>query len=141
MKTTLQFLGLNIHSSWYRLLEQHVDYWQRLAAVTATEVVMERQLQGRPAYRVQVHLEVSGGVLHAETIAHTLKAALLMASQELETQIQARKARRVARRASQQHPGPVADGGLIVQLPVPEGGKPSITAALPVLPCQEVSLT
>ena len=105
MKTTLQFLGLNIHSSWYRLLEQHVDYWQRLAAVTATEVVMERQRNGRPAFRVQVRLQVSGGTLHSDTIAGTLKAALIAVTQDLERQIQDRQTRRVERRANGRRPG------------------------------------
>ena len=100
MKTTLQFLGLNIHNSWYRLLEQHVEHWQRLTTVTAMDVVMERQHEGRPAFRVQVRLEASSGNLHTDAIARTPKAALLMVSKDLESQIQARKAQRAERRAS-----------------------------------------
>jgi ribosome-associated translation inhibitor RaiA len=93
-------VGLDIHGSSYRLVEQHVDYWQRLTAVTATEVVLERQHQGRGAFRVWARLEVSGENLQVEAISSTLKAALLMASQDLEAQIQARKAIRAERRAS-----------------------------------------
>ncbi len=99
MRTTIEFLNLNIHNSWYRMLDQHVNHWQRLTAVSATEVIMERQLDGRPAFRVQVHLEVSSGTLHAEAIAHTLKAALVEATQDLERQIQDRQNQRIERRA------------------------------------------
>jgi ribosome-associated translation inhibitor RaiA len=123
MKTTLQFLGLDIHSSYYRMLEQHVDYWQRLTAVTATDVVMERQPQGKAAYRVQVRLEVSGGDFHTGAIARTLKAALLLASRDLETQIQTRKAKRVERRASNHHAGPAPAGRVILEPLVLDGGK------------------
>ena len=101
MKTTLRFMDLNIHNSWHRMLEQHVDHWQRLTAVTATEVVMERQRDGRPAFRVQVRLEVPGGTLRAEAIARTLKAALVEATQGLERQIQDRQTQRMERRASE----------------------------------------
>ncbi len=45
MKTTLQFVGLTVRSSWYRLLDQHLDYWQRLATVASSEVFMERPPQ------------------------------------------------------------------------------------------------
>ena len=105
MKTTLRFLNLNIHNSWYRMLEQQVDHWQRLTAVTATEVVMERQRDGRPAFRVEVRLEVSGGALRAEAVARTLKAALVEVTQDLEHQIQARQTQRMKRRASERQPG------------------------------------
>jgi len=101
MRTTIEFLNLNIHNSWYRMLDQHVDHWQRLTAVSATEVIMERQLDGRPAFRVQVRLEVSGGTLHTEATARTLKAALVEATQDLERQVQDRQTRRVARRANE----------------------------------------
>jgi ribosome-associated translation inhibitor RaiA len=104
MKTTFQFLGLSVPGSCYRLLEQHVDYWQRLTTVTATEVVMDRQIQSRPTYRVQVRLEVAGGTLHAEATTRALKTALLAASKALEAQIEARKASRIARRANRLPP-------------------------------------
>ena len=120
MKTTLQFLDLNIHNSWYRMLEQHVDYWQRLTSVTATDVVMERQPQGKPGFRVRARLAVSGGDFHAEAIARTLKAALHTASQDLETQIQARKAQRLERRANNHPSMPVPNGGFVFGSIVPD---------------------
>lgn len=95
MKTTLQFQDLKIHNSWHRLLEENLEHWARLTAVTAAEVIMDRQREGRPAFRVQVRLETSGGRLHAEGIAPSLKAALLKVSEDLEAQIRARKARRL----------------------------------------------
>lgn len=100
MKTTIQFLDLNIHNSWHHMIEQHVDHWQRLTTVTATEVVMERQRNGRPAIRVQVRLEAPGGTLHAEAIARTLSAALNEATHSLERQVQDRQTQRVERRTA-----------------------------------------
>lgn len=101
MKITFRFLNLNIHNSWYRILEQHVEHWQRLTAVTATEVVLERQREGRAAFRVQARLAVAGGILHAEAVARTLKAALLETTHDLERQIQDRQNQRVQRRANE----------------------------------------
>ena len=83
------------------MLEQHVDHWQRLTAVSATEVVMERQHEGKPAFRVQVSLKVSGPDLHTEAKGRTLKAALIEATQDLERQIQDRQTQRLERRASE----------------------------------------
>jgi ribosome-associated translation inhibitor RaiA len=140
MRTTLQFLGLATRSSYYRMLEQHLDYWQRLTAVTATNVVMERQPRGRASYRVQVRLEVAGGEFHTEAIARTLKAALLLANRGLETQIQARKARRIAQRASHQYTESVSHVGLIDQPSIPHTGRPELLGALPLPPCHEVGL-
>lgn len=100
MKTTLQFQDLKIHNSWHRLLEENLEHWQRLTAVTATDVILDRHREGRPAFRVQVRLEASGGRLYAEAIAHSIKAALLKVSEDLEAQIRARKAKRVELRAS-----------------------------------------
>jgi ribosome-associated translation inhibitor RaiA len=100
MRTTIEFLNLNIHNSWYRMLDQHVDHWQRLTTVSATQVIMERQLDGKPAFRVQVRLEVPGGTLRTEATARTLRAALVEATQDLERQVQSRQTQRVERRAS-----------------------------------------
>jgi ribosome-associated translation inhibitor RaiA len=101
MKTTLQFLDLHIHNSWYPMLEQYLDHWQRLTAVTASEVVMERERDGRPTFHVRVSLKVSGPDLHTEANGPTLKAALIEATQDLERQIQGRQTQRVERRASE----------------------------------------
>ena len=101
MKTTLQFLSLSIHDSWYPVLEQHLDHWQRLTAASATEVVMEGQREDRPTFRVQVSLKGSGPDLHTEAKGHTINAVLLEATQNLERQIQACQTQRVERRASE----------------------------------------
>jgi ribosome-associated translation inhibitor RaiA len=101
MNTTLRFLNLNIHGSWHGMIEQQVAYWHSLTAVTATELLLERQHNGRAAFRVQVRLEVSGGNLHAEAVARTLKLALIGASRDLEHQIQNHQNQRVERRAHQ----------------------------------------
>ncbi len=54
-------MNLKIHTSWHRLLEQRVDYRQCLTAVTATELIMERQPQSRTASLIQVRPDISGG--------------------------------------------------------------------------------
>jgi ribosome-associated translation inhibitor RaiA len=108
MKTTLQFLSLTVHNSWYRLLEQHLDRWQRLTAITATDVVVERQREGGPTFHVQVLLKVAGPDLHTEASGRTLKAALMGATQDLECQIQDRQMQRLQRRARERQLGAAA---------------------------------
>lgn len=125
MKTTLQFLGFSIHSSAQRVLDEHLDLWQRLTAVTSTEVVLERQLEPRQTFRVLVHLEVTDEVLHAEAAAASLKGALLAASQDLENQIQTRNARRVERKAVNPCSGPASARALIFGPFLPEAGAPA----------------
>lgn len=132
MKTTFQFNDLNIRSSWYPMLEQHVDYWQRLTAVTATEVVLERQHYGKSGFRVQVRLELSEGSVLAEGTASNLKSALLMASGELETKIQARKARRREGRAHASPPGQEASNEAIIQGLSPEISNLACQTVLPL---------
>ena len=100
MKTTLRLLNFDLTSSWRRLLEQHVDQWQRLAAVSATEVVLERQHTAKPGFRLQVRLETSAGPLQVEAVAPSLRAALLEATRVLERQIHHRQDQRVERRAA-----------------------------------------
>ena len=83
----------------------------------AAEVVLEHQREARPAFRVQVRVEVPGPGIHAKATRHTrqaallihgpalhaeardntLEAALLKATQDLEHQLQARQLRRMER--------------------------------------------
>lgn len=109
MKTTVRFLNLEIHNSWHRVVEQHLDHWRRLTAVHATEVVIERQYVGRPAIRVEARLQVAGGSLHAEATARALRPALAETTRDLERQIQDRQTRRLDRRAGERQGGIAAD--------------------------------
>jgi ribosome-associated translation inhibitor RaiA len=121
MKTTLRYLSLKAQATWHRQVEEQLKHLHSLTAITAAEVVLEHQRAAKPAFRVQVRLEVPGPGLHAKATRHTrdaallihgpalhaeardntLQAALLKASQDLEHQIQARQLRRLERGKSQ----------------------------------------
>jgi ribosome-associated translation inhibitor RaiA len=121
MKTTLRYLSLNAQATWHRQVEEQLQHLHSLTPITAAEVVLEHQRATKPAFRVQVCLEVPGpGVhakaarhtreaalmihgpgLHAEARGNTLEAALLKATRDLQHQVQARRLRRLARGKSQ----------------------------------------
>jgi len=121
MKTTLRYLSLKAQATWHRLVEEQLQHLHSLTEITAADVVLEHQREGKPAFRVQVRLEVPGPglhpkatrhardgallihgpALHADAAGYTLEAALLKATRELENQIQARKLRRLERGKSQ----------------------------------------
>ena len=117
MKTTLRYLSLNAQATWHRQVEEQLQHLHGLTAITAAEVILEHQQAAKPAFRVQVRLEVPGPglhpksnrhtrqaallihgpALHAEARDNTLEAALLKATQDLEHQVQVRALRRVKR--------------------------------------------
>ena len=121
MKTTLRYLTLNAQATWHRQVEAQLQHLHSLTPITAAEVVLEHQREAKPAFRVQVRLEVPGPGLHAKATRHTrqaalllhgpalhaeardntLEAALLKATQNLEHQVQARQLRRLERGKSQ----------------------------------------
>src|SRR2546427_13282872 len=78
MKTTLRYLTLNAQATWHRQVEEQLKHLHSLTAITAAEVVLEHQLEARPAFRVQVRLEVPGPGIHAKATRHTRQAALLI---------------------------------------------------------------
>jgi ribosome-associated translation inhibitor RaiA len=102
-------------------VEEQLKHLHGLTAITSADVVLEHQREAKPAFRVQVRLEVPGQgahakatrhtrqaarlihgpALHAEARDNTLEAALLKATQDLEHQVQARKLRRLERGKSQ----------------------------------------
>ena len=121
MKTTLRYLSLNAQATWHRQVEEQLKHLHSLTAITAAEVVLEHQRDAKPAFRVQVELEVPGPGAHAKATRHTregallvhgpalhaqardntLEAALLKATQNLERRIRARQLRRLERGKSQ----------------------------------------
>src|SRR2546428_2557452 len=78
MKTTVRYLSLNAQASWHRQVEEQLKHLHSLAAITAAEVVLEHQREAKPAFRVQVRLEVPGPGLHPKATRHTRQAALLI---------------------------------------------------------------
>ena len=121
MKTTLQYLSLKAQATWHRQVEQQLKRLHSLTPITSAKVILEHQREAKPAFCVQVRLEVPGPGVHAEATRHTreaallvhgpalhaeardntLEAALLKATQDLEHQIQAHKLRRLNRGKSQ----------------------------------------
>ena len=117
MKTAVRYLSLNAQATWHRQVEEQLKHLLSLTAITSAEVVLEHQREAKPAFRVQVRLEVPGPgahvkatrhmresallihgpAVHAEARDHTIEAALLKATQDLEHQVQARKLRRLNR--------------------------------------------
>ena len=117
MKTTLRYLSLNAQAAWHRQVEEQLKHLHSLTAITTAEVVLEHQREAKPAFRVQVRLEVPGPglhpkaarhsrqaallihgpALHAEARDNTLEAALLKATQDLENQLLTRQLRRLER--------------------------------------------
>jgi len=121
MKTTLRYLSLNAQATWHRQVEEQLKHLHSLTPITAAEVVLEHQREAKPAFRVQVRLEVPGPGLHTKATRHTrraallihgpdlhaeasdntLEAALLKATRDLEHQVHARQLRRLERGKSQ----------------------------------------
>lgn len=117
MKTTLRYLSLNAQATWHRQVEEQLKHLHGLTAINSAEVVLEHQHETKPAFRVQVRLEVPGPspnakstrhtrkaelllhgpALHAEAKDNTLEAALLKATQDLEHQIKAHQLRHLER--------------------------------------------
>jgi ribosome-associated translation inhibitor RaiA len=117
MKTILRYLSLNAQATWHRQVEEQLKHLHSLTAITSADVVLEHQRAAKPAFRVQIRLEVPGPVTHAKATHHTrqvelllhgpalhaeardntLEAALLKATQDLEHQVQTRKLRRLER--------------------------------------------
>ena len=121
VKTTLRYLSLNAQATWHRQVEEQLQHLHSLTPITAADVVLEHQREGKSAFHVQVRLEVPGPGLHAKATRHTregallihgpalhaeargntLEAALLKATRNLEHQVQTRQLRRLERDRSQ----------------------------------------
>ena len=77
MKTTLRYLSLNAQTTWHRQVEAQLKHLHSLTAITAAEVVLEHQREAKPAFRVQVRIEVPGPAIHTRATRHTRRATLL----------------------------------------------------------------
>jgi ribosome-associated translation inhibitor RaiA len=98
MNIKLRYSGLNPRSSWRALAETHLNKLQGLAASASAQTTLEWQRESKPAFRVQVQLEVPGPDYHAEARDHTLQAALIKVAKNLERQIRLRMHQRADRR-------------------------------------------
>ena len=94
LKIMVRYRGLNARAVWQALVERELRKLQNLAAIASARVTLEWNHEVRPAFRVAALLEVPGPDFHAEASDHTLRAALLKVTKNLERQIQSRKKRR-----------------------------------------------
>jgi ribosomal subunit interface protein len=78
-------------------LELQLERLRSLIPVSTADVLLERQRDGAPAFRAQVHLAVPGPDIHAEARDHTLQAAWLKVAKKLRQQIERRKIRQQLR--------------------------------------------
>jgi len=121
MKITLRYLSLNAQATWHRQVAEQLEHLHSLTAITAADVILEHQRKAKPAFRVQVRLDVPGPGVHVKATSHTrnatlllhgpalhteardntLEAALLKATRDLAHQVQARQLRRLERGKSQ----------------------------------------
>ena len=108
MKTTLTYTSLNTQVPWPALLAQQLDHWQSLTTITAAEVVLEHQRGDGQAFRVKVRLEVSGPGLRTEASDSTLEGALLLATRDLDHQIQSRKTKPLGQGKSTRQPSAIS---------------------------------
>ncbi len=90
-KQVLTYNSLDADVPWPALLTQQLDRWHSLTPITAAEVVLEHQRNDARAFRVKVRLALPGPGLRAEASDSTLEGALLLATRDLEHQIQARQ--------------------------------------------------
>jgi ribosomal subunit interface protein len=105
MKIQFRILGLTASASMRAWLELQLERLRHLMPVSTAEVVLERQRDGAPAFRAQVHLAVPGPDIHAEACDYTLQAAWLKVAKKLRHQIERRKTRQQLRHKGQpKHP-------------------------------------
>ena len=93
MKIQFRIRGLNSNASLRAWLAQQLEHLRSLVPVSTADVMLERQRDGAPAFRAQVHLAVPGPDIHAEACDHTLHAAWLKVAKKLRQQITRRKTR------------------------------------------------
>jgi len=121
MKTTIRYLSLNAQATWHQQVEAQLKHLRGLTTITSADVILKRQREAKPAFRVQVDLEVPGPSVHAKSNRHTRRAALLLhgpalcaeardntieaallkATRDLEQPVHARQLRRLERGKSQ----------------------------------------
>ena len=91
MKTILTYSSLDAQAPWPALQTQQLDHWHTLATITAAEVILEHLHQDARAFRVKVRLQMADASLHAESRDSTLEGALLLATREVERQVEVRR--------------------------------------------------
>ena len=105
MKIQFRILGLDANAGMRVWLKQQLEKLHGLIPVSAAEIVLERERNGAPAFRAQVHLAVPGPDIHADARDHTLEAVWLKVAKRLRQQIERRKFQQQLRhKGNRQHP-------------------------------------
>jgi ribosome-associated translation inhibitor RaiA len=98
LNISLSYRGLNPHAIWRGLVEAQIRKLQDLASIVSARIILERQRQVKPEFRVFATVAVPGPDFHAEARDYTLQAALLKVIDNLRRQMQARKNHQLERR-------------------------------------------
>jgi ribosome-associated translation inhibitor RaiA len=97
--------GLNANANLRGWLGKQLERLHNLIPVSTAEVVLERERNGAPAFRAQVHLAVPGPDIHAAARDHTLEAVWLKVAKNLRQQIERRKScQQLRHKGHGQHP-------------------------------------
>jgi ribosomal subunit interface protein len=105
MKIQFRIRGLNANANLRSWLEKQLERLHNLIPVSTAEIVLERERNGAPAFRAQVHLAVPGPDIQADARDHTLEAAWLKVAKKLRQQIERRKFQQQLRhKGNRQHP-------------------------------------
>jgi ribosome-associated translation inhibitor RaiA len=110
MKSTFRYNSVNNRGAWPPLFAQMLAHLHGLTTITSTDVVLEHQRGAKPAYRVQVRLNLPGAGMHGAGSDDILEEAVLKATHDLERQIQARQTKPLDRAKSPRQPGAVSPG-------------------------------
>ena len=105
MTPQIHFKGFSTRPSLRAWLQTGLHDLQKLTAITAAEVRLERMAGASPAMQAQVHLAVSGPDIHATARDHTIQTVWHKVLKNLKNQIQRRKAKLQARHHGTQRVG------------------------------------
>lgn len=103
MKIQLRIRGLKVNANLRGWLEKQLERLHNLIPVSTASVVLERQLENAPSFRVHMHLAVPWPDIDAAASDHTLEAVWLKVTKNLRQQIERRKSRPQLRVKTQPH--------------------------------------
>ena len=97
MKLVLKHIHHSPSASFTALIEQHLEAISKSLQIDEARVVIERQLEASPPFRISVHLVTPGPDVFAEATDHTLRAALLKTVGQIDERIEHRRHKRAGR--------------------------------------------
>jgi ribosome-associated translation inhibitor RaiA len=97
MKLSLTHRHHQPSPSFTALVKQRLEALREALQIDEARVLLERRLEGSPAFRVTAHLVTPGPDLFADGVDHTLRAALDKMIGQLEARIDHRQQKRTRR--------------------------------------------